>query len=208
MTRNEENEAWLAMAVTLPTGYIGESCYYDKRDNQFFILTNLDYILNDDQLRPCFLTNYTEEETAMLIDKLQRLEAEGDELVLIPRISIEERVEIQMAYLAYLEGMKYFDLMVDTVAEQDHTAIFALDQLLKQHDELNILCDHWFDFKLAHIQGTINHFITAHALDLSTVKLWHIEKSRAMTKIKQPDSLQAVASKQESVKKAWWRIWQ
>jgi len=207
MTQEERNLAWLTMALTLPTGYIGECCYYDRRDNQFFILTNLDHILNDDRLRPCFITNYTEEETVMLVEKLQRLEAESDELVLIPRISIEHRTEIQMTYLAQFEGMKYFDLMVNTVAEQDHTKIFVLEQLLKEHNELNILYDHWFDFKMAQLQQSVTDFITTHALDLSSVNLWHIEKSRAMTKIRQPDTLKADTPKQEPTKKAWWRMW-
>jgi hypothetical protein len=209
MTEQEEtNINWLAMAVSLPTGYMGESCYYDKRDSCFFIITNLDHILIDDSIKACFINNYSEEEESFLVDKLKRLEAESQAIINIPRIGIDERVSMQMGFMARHEGVIYFNSLVNAIAEQDYTTTFVLDKTLSNNVELNSLVDYWWEYKVSQLITPINEFAASYSVDLTTAKLFHIEPSRrSMTKTKQPEPLEADRITDTPTKKAWWKIW-
>lgn len=206
MTQQEEtNVNWLAMAITLPTAYIGEFCYYDRLSNSFFILTNLDHILIDSGLRSCFINSYSEEEDAFLVDKLKRLEDDSQEIITIPRISIEKRTAIQMGFMAKLEGTKYFKVLVDAVSEQDNATTFVLDKRFKDNKELSLLSDHWWNYKFRQLIDPISQFESDYSINLSTASLFHIEPNRrGMVKIKQPEPLEEAPTQG---KKAWWRFW-
>ena len=209
MTPQEEtNINWLAMAITLPTGYIGEFCYYDRQSDNFFILTNLDYILIDDRLRPCFINSYTQEEDTFLVDKLKRLEHEGQEIIAVPRISIEERTALQMGFVTKLDGTKYFKYLIDEISEQGSTTTFVLDKIFRDNTELATLIDHWWNYKFEHLLKPIDDVSTNLCIDLTTARLFHIEPSRrSMTKIKSPEPLEAEDFKPIVKQRAWWKIW-
>lgn len=212
--QEQDNINWLAMAVSLPTGYIGERCYYDRADKFFFIITELDYVLVDEELKHRFQIQYTEEETEAIIRKINLISSQSTDIVEVPRMTIDERIMLQLDCMAMVKCKVYerdvedYEDAIQRIANQDHTCGFVLDVLDKANTPFRhpIFFSFWSNYKQTKLKAFTDAFLTANDIPVAHTSLWYIEPARRrMMKVPAP-TIQTEPATNTSTK-PWWKIW-
>ncbi|MDN3550493.1 hypothetical protein [Mucilaginibacter aquaedulcis] len=138
----ESLNQWLSKAITLPENYNEAKYYYDKQQSELFVVTKNDNVLINS-------TNIVE----------------------IPRLTLKERIAIQMDFIYRIENFRPFDQVALEIKKQDTSSTFVLDNLLLTDRKLNLLIDYWSEFKMEQLNYAINDFEDEHDINLKVAKI-------------------------------------
>jgi hypothetical protein len=138
----ESLNQWLGKAITLPENYNEAKYYYDKQQCELFVITKADNTL---------------------VNSANILE--------IPRLSLKERIAIQMDFIHRIENFRLFDQVALEINKQDNASAFVLDNLLLSDKKLNLLIDYWAEFKVEQFNYAINDFEDEHDINLKVARI-------------------------------------
>jgi len=204
MTKQEQNKInWLASAMNLPIVYRDEVCYYAKQLNLMGAIAGNDHLLLEEDFKTKYTTQYTDLEIELLTGLFQQFDNNQQDFVAIPRISNDERVRIQMEFMATHQDLSDFNVLVDYITSQDDNTAFILLHLFCNESHLEYLLDDWQVHMNRAMLIKINDFLKLWEIDLSTVEVWDIDFSRRAI----VDLPNQTPIAQTSVKKPFWKIW-
>ncbi len=136
--------------MTLPVGYAEQHYYFDGRSNNLFAFVNLDE--ND---RMTYVDRFYQELDAAAPNELaQRLaykESALSKVVEIPRLTVQEKINLQLAFIAKLPGSNYSNL-ITTISKQPNDSSFVLDFVIDE-EQFVLAAKHWDEYKLETISS-------------------------------------------------------
>jgi hypothetical protein len=138
----ESLNQWLSNAITLPENYNEVKYYYDKQQCELFVITKADSTLINNA-----------------------------DVVEIPRLTLKERVAIQMDFIYRIENFRLLDQVALEINKQDKASTFVLDNLLLSDKKLNLLIDYWAEFKVEQLNYAINDFEDEHDINLKAARI-------------------------------------
>jgi len=138
----ESLNQWLSKAITLPENYNEAKFYYDKQECELFALTKTDNVFVNDT-----------------------------DILEIPRLTLKERVAIQMDFIHRIENFKLIDQVALEINKQDKNSAFVLDNLLLTDKKLNLLIDYWSEFKVEQLDYAINDIEDEYDINLKAAKI-------------------------------------
>ena len=190
---------WVQTAFTEPVDRINECFYFDKRDNEFYSIFITDYFLTDKNSK-AELSNipYSDEEMALLNDRINRQESNDPSILPLPRLTIDERKQMMQSFLV-------------TQAKFDNTARLqeAIDiENGRTNLDFNDLLDDeakrtWKQFKSGFIRERVDSFCNLNNIDIESSTLWTQHK---VTKIEMDLTDDVKPNVTKSIK-PWWRFW-
>ncbi len=138
------NLFWLCYAMTAPVA--AEERYY------FDGLTKL---LFEDKQQALFdmvglpLSDPIAED---LKNRMDAIDAEASQLVEIPRLNVQDKIEVQLLFLSKFPNIIYEEELRLSSEQQQDAYGFVLDTLDKRNADLAPMLPYWDDFKLKTIQ--------------------------------------------------------
>jgi len=204
MTEQEQRAInWLSFAMCLPIAYRDEAYYYNKQANLFGAFGNNDYLLLTDDFSTKYITQYTDTEITLLKSVCIHYVNNQEDFVIVPRLSNEERVHIQMEFMATQHDHPDFKMMIDLIELQNDNTTFILLALFNEEPPLSNLLESWSGHMLTAMHQYITDFTELSKIDLTSVYVWDIEFSRKGI-VERPNQTQSTGV---SVKKPFWKIW-
>ncbi|WP_461451698.1 hypothetical protein [Mucilaginibacter sp.] len=164
------NQCWLLRAITAPCSYWLEQYYYDyKRKELFSVLHLPDYnpmlmILDKFSLR------YPVDIEADVAVRLELIAYKRMKIIEIERMSIAEKIGVQMQFLSILSDKLHQLEYMQTVINQNETHGFVLDTLLKQYHSSKSLVPYWEHVKLQLAADYINKLKLSRGIDLTNAR--------------------------------------
>lgn len=158
------NLLWLAMAMTAPQS-VNDRYYYDAITELFFytkqvgaeivgLYSFLDYPLSEREYK----------------DISVRIEPVNNEvcgIIEIPRLTIEEKIAIQLDFLSNRGGIYHPEELIIAVKNQKDDYRMILDTVLTENSSNAPILSQWEEFKLKAIFQYIRHFNSSIGLALS-----------------------------------------
>jgi len=179
MTKQEQdNINWLSFAMSLPVDYRDEVFYYNANFKLFGGFGCNDYILLQEDFRTNYTTQYTESEISLLQELVPRFITNPQDFSMIPRLSVEERISIQMDFMAKHHNHADFKVLIDFIQFQNEKLPFVLLYLFSKEPHLKNLIDAWHSHTSNAIRGKIEDFVKLWNIDLTIARLWDIESSQ------------------------------
>ena len=149
---------WLENAMTLPIGNNDQHYYFDGRSNNLFALVNIDE--NDTM---AYVDRFYQELDADTANELaQRLaykESKLSKVIEIPRLTIAEKINLQLAFIARLQGSYNYSTLITAVKQQPNDSSFVLDYVIEDTHNAAVITKNWDEYKLETISNYIDQFI-------------------------------------------------
>jgi hypothetical protein len=205
LNMTETNSYWLNKAITLPLNYNQAVHYYDKKQKIFFEISKADHVVINSKSKQNFQTLYSNEEVSFLVNELLLINSNSTNILKIPRLSIEERVAMQIEFIDNIDNLKFYNDLLINIHKQDETSSFVLDSMLKNDKKLNVFVDYWWEFKFQRLTYFINDFEEKNDLDLRRAQLWNLEHLKTVTEA--TELLSNCNNIEQKGKKVWWRFW-
>ena len=146
---------WLENAMTLPIGYADQHYYFDGISNNLFALINMD---ENDHM--AYVDRFYQELDAdasnELAQKLAYKTSELSPVVEIPRLTVEEKINLKLEFIAKLPGNNYSTL-ITTVNKQPNDSSFVLDCVIDEN-QFALAAKHWDEYKLETISSYFDKF--------------------------------------------------
>jgi hypothetical protein len=191
--KNVVNRSWLSNAMLQPLTYIERSYYYDFQDKHLFFLTPIDFLAF--QSENAISTTHSKADASKLRDKIIRLQSANPTILMIDRLSIEDRISIQLRFVNCFIGMNFYNELYQRVLTQDQITMMVLDGFLKQTG-LQMLMSYWIEHKNAELDVLIDGFANKHQLIISQLDIWHTGTTEASI----------IVGSQSNKGKTWWKI--
>lgn len=99
MTRQEQINNWLTSAFTSGSTKMSEFFYYDRRDNQFFSILQMDHFIVDEKFEVAkdVSVSYSADTIKLLTDRMKRIDSEHSDILSIPLAdengSVQEQID-------------------------------------------------------------------------------------------------------------------
>jgi hypothetical protein len=158
------NIAWVAMALTAPE-YANERYYYDELTELFFYKRITGF--NNFSLYSFLDFPLSAAESADVSKRLQRIGDTDCGIVEIPRLSVLEKIEIQLDFLSQFYRVYQLNELIAAVEDQRDDYRMVLDNVLLQHANAATMTPLWNDFKLKVVFRFIKHFTSAIGVQVS-----------------------------------------
>lgn len=194
--RNTKLLEWLQFAFEEPVDRLNECYYFDRNNNEFFSVFITDYILTagDGEITEM---PYSPEELATLKERLDRLEINDPDILMVRRLSSEERKEMMHDFLSFSGNQQPH--LTKQIELTSGKSILDWNGQLSEN-----LMFRWNEYKRAIIFEKIILFCLEEGIDLNSATRWTDKKLTTLTfdltdkKEKNPTLPQ---------KKPWWRFW-
>lgn len=127
MTRQEQINNWLTSAVTSGSTIMSEFFYYDRRDNQFFSILQMDYFIVDEKFEVAkdVSVSYSADTIKLLTDRMKRIDSEHSDILSIPLADESGSVQEQIDRFLNLNSI---DIDTATIWEtEDPSITFQVD---------------------------------------------------------------------------------
>lgn len=188
---------WLQTAFIEQVDSLNETYFFDRRVNEFYSVFITDYFLTDPQSTDTYSNSpYSADELATLSERIDRQERNDPSILLVPRLTVEERREMMQRFLD--EVNLRHDTTLQGIAETENGRT-RLDFNNKLTTDLN---DKWQQFKREFVQSKIDTFCNLHRIDLETATLWTDKKMTTVSLDLNDTPRNAVVST-----KPWWKFW-
>lgn len=137
---------WLENAMTLPVGYLEHRCYLDASTNNLFALINMDE--NDCMI---YVDRFFEEldnaDANELAESLTAEDHEMSQVFEIPRFSVEDKISLQLEFIALLPLGYHNSALSAAVKQQPNDASFVLDFVLGEVHKSPLIAQYWDEYK-------------------------------------------------------------
>jgi uncharacterized membrane protein len=195
---------WLQRAFTEQADRINESYFYDRPAGEFYSVFITDYFLTDPNSAEDFPNSpYSKDELAVLSARIERQEGNDPSIVVVPRLTIEERKEMMQAFLN--EQRLHDDELQSLADAENGRTNLDFNSLLSQEER-----EKWQAFKWDYIQDKIDSFCNLQNINLEDVRLWKDDKMTTVTLDlnEKPKDLHDTVNQEIAVtKKPWWKFW-
>lgn len=199
MSDRHNKYRWLELAFSEHIDRLNESFYFDRKNKQFFSVFITDYFLTDSASKQNYPDNpYSVTELATLSERIDRLEHHDLQIVPIPRLTVDERIQMIEEFFANRPHIKnHVDLQKMVDSENGRTNL-DFDNLLPNEDH-----EEWNQFKSSFIEQKIDRFCNLQSIDLDTTSLWTDRKMTTISfDLSDEREMQPI-----KVKKPWWKFW-
>ena len=199
---------WLTIGFEQSTGSLTENFYYDKRDKEFFSIMAVDYFMLDEKMNVAsnVTTNYSKTQENSLVDRMKRIENNDPSIILIPRVSLDERKNFMRKFVDTLSDQKLIAILNQRIQNQDYRTKFDFyfgneaDELTKQR---------WEEAKGNFLRQQVDTFLNLNNINVDNSTLWIVDSkgliSMDLTKDKKTKPLPIISEFQ--IKKPWWKFW-
>jgi len=144
------NLFWLCHAMTAPVKS-EERYYYDARTRKFFAAKEAClFDMVDLSIIAPIATDLSE--------RLAAMDSEASEIVEIPRLSVQDKVAVQLLFLSKFPGVIHEEALRLAAEKQPDADGFVLDTLLDKDETVAPMSHYWDDFKLKTIQFYLEKF--------------------------------------------------
>jgi hypothetical protein len=195
---------WLQRAFTEQADCINESYFFDRLANEFYSVFITDYFLTDPNSTDDFQNSpYSKEELAMLSARIDRQESNDPSIIVVPRLTIEERKEMMQSFLD--EHHVHDTTIRNLVDAENGRTNLDFNKLLSAE-----LKDQWQVFKWDFAQDKIERFSNLQNINLEAVTLWTDKKMTTWTLDvnEKPEDLNRDTNQEViSIVKPWWKFW-
>ena len=100
MSVSHQIQDWLQTAFIEQADSFNETYFFDRRVNEFYSVFITDYFLTDPQSTDTYSNlPYSADELATLSERIDRQERNAPSILLIPRLTAEERREMMQRFL-------------------------------------------------------------------------------------------------------------
>lgn len=195
---------WLQTAFTEQADRINESYYYDRLANEFYSVFITDYWLTDPSSNDDFPNSpYSKSELSVLSARIERQERNDPSIIIVPRLTVEERKEMMHAFLS---EQRFYDTSLQNLANNENGRTnLDFNSLLSQEAS-----DQWQAFKWDYVQNKVESFCNLQNIDLENVTLWKDDKMTSMAfdlneKAKELNDIQN--QMMALTTKPWWKFW-
>ncbi len=196
MSVSNQVREWLHIALTEQVDRINESYFFDRQDSEFYSVFITDYFLTDPNSANDFPNSpYSKDEIAILSARMDRQENNDPSIVIIPRLTVEERKEMLQTFLD--QHLECETRLLNVVDIENGRTNLDFDNLLPTD-----LKEKWQEFKWHFIQSKVDSFSNLYNIDLETVSLWTDKKMTTMNL-----DLKDTEEQEVVVKKPWWKFW-
>lgn len=195
---------WLQRALTEQADRINESYFYDRLACEFYSVFITDYFLTDPSSDEDFPNSpYSKDELAVLSERIDRQERNDPSIVVVPRLTVEERKAMMQAFL---KEQHIHDTALQNLANaEDGRTNLDFNNSLSQE-----LSEKWQAFKWNYVQDITEKFCNLQNIILENVTLWKDEKLTTLAlDIKEKSRYLIDTTNQEIVvtTKPWWKFW-
>lgn len=186
-------QEWLQRAFTDQADSLNESYYFDRLANEFYSVFITDYFLTD----PAWKDNvnsspYSGGELAALSERISRRENKDPSLVLLPRLTVEERKQMMKNFL---DAERLDDPTIQAVVDSENgRRNLGFGSALSPDME-----EKWREFKGRYVQEKIEDFCHQNKIDLETARLWTDEKMTTLNL--------GLGEKRTVKRRPWWKFW-
>lgn len=161
---DKEKVLFVILAMTVPL-HSAEHYFYDSITELFFYTKPL----TEGKLA---LYNFygfplSEREYADIAVRLELIDDDVCEIMEIPRINTQEKIDIQLNFLSHFEGVYYLQELITAVENQEDDYKMVLDTVLIKNDSTAPMSSYWDDFKLQTIITYASIFSSAIGLNLN-----------------------------------------
>jgi hypothetical protein len=189
---------WLGYAFTEKVELMNERYYFDKRDNQFFSIFITDWFLVKDP-GDGIESPYNPSEFLLLEDRIHRIEKKEENIIPVPRYSVQSRQELMRRFLRNIPTESHEAGFEELVEQEDGQTKFNFNHSLPPD-----LQQQWDSWKNDEIKKQADLFCELHQIDLSTAGLWTDRKATTMSLGKTEDP----APEPIARSKPWWKFWE
>ena len=197
-------QEWLQRAFTEQADRINESYLYDRLTSEFYSVFITDYFLTDSSSAEDFLNSpYSKDELLILSERIDRQETKDPSIIVVPRLTVEERKEMMQAFLN--EQHLHDTTLQNLVDAEDGRTNLDFNNSLPQEAG-----EKWRAFKWEYVQDKAERFCNLQTIDLDNVTLWKDEKMTTMTlgvNEKSKDLNDIVNQDITAPAKPWWKFW-
>lgn len=162
---------WISIGIDNTS--IGESFYYDRRDNAFFSIMFLDYFMLDEDMNVAsdITTSYSKAQENSLIDRMKRIELKDKDIILIPNVPLEERKSFMNQFVNTLTNKELIEILNQRIKNHDHGTKFDFyfgdeaDEFTKQK---------WGEEKSIFLRQKAEQFLQFHHINIDTASIWDV----------------------------------
>ncbi len=151
---------WVARAMAVPVKSLNRY-YYDGMTGKFFYSRRVKADAEVVELLDSIGMYLMGDEYHDLLNRLLSIEHPSSEILEIPRLTVQQKIELQTIFLGSLKSPQHYYLYIENVKEQNDSNGFILDSLLKENDVMNSLFTTWNSFKELTIYKYINEYSEA-----------------------------------------------
>lgn len=199
MNDRYEKYSWLELALSEQVDRVNESYYFDRRDNEFFSVFITDYFLTDPSSTDNYpYSPYSATELEKLTERIERLELHDTLILSIPRLTIEERIQMMKEFLESRPHLKNYDELQTLVDTEKGRTNLDFGGLLQNDDR-----EEWKQFKSDIIEQKIDTFCTLQNIHLDTATL-STDKKLTTVSLGIDNNIE---EKTKEPKKPWWKFW-
>ena len=167
-TVNEHfNICWLLRAITAPCNYWLEQYYFDCKHKQLFSVLHLPDYSPKIMILDKFSLRYPLDIESDLAVRLELIAYKRMKITEIPRMSIAEKIGVQMQFLSILSDKPHHLEFIQGVIQQNEAHGFMLDALLKQYQSSAAIVPYWEDVKLQITAEHIRKLQLSQGVDIS-----------------------------------------
>ena len=140
MTKQEQIYNWLMIGLQQPFDRLSEIFYYDKRDNEFFSILVVDYLMLDENLNIAkdTTTSYTEKTLEVLIDRIKRIEKKETTIISLPRFGNSQEVLDKPFISQQVDSFlthNSINIQAATIWEVEESGTITIDLKNKKHSD-------------------------------------------------------------------------
>lgn len=194
---------WLQRAFTEQADRINENYFFDRFAGEFYSVFFTDYFLTDPNSTEDYPNSpYSKEELEILSERIDRQESNDPSILVVPRLTIEERKEMMQAFLD--EHHLHDTGLQNLVDTENGRTNLDFNNLLS-----SLLKDKWQAFKWDFVQSKIESFCNFQNINLETVTLWTDKKMTTMVLTVNEKTKDLIETQEQAVtiRKPWWKFW-
>ncbi len=155
---------WLLNAMTLPIAHTDERYYYDGQRQEFFFTIKVKESPNALVILNIYDLQYSLEIESDIAVRLERINDESSEIVEIPKLNVDDKVDIQLQFLSKIEGTYCHNDLLKAVYDQQDAC--ALDEIPLRNANLEPMETYWDYYKLKTVLQYLTRFTESIGINL------------------------------------------
>lgn len=192
---------WLKVGISQSPSSMNESFYFDKLKNEFFSILFTDYFMLDEDLNVAenTTTSYSTTDQSKLISNIKRIENQDTSLILIPRLSNEERQDLLKAFIKTIDNQKERTHLTTSYLKSEQTIFdlrFEIEGSEQSVNQWNLIKD---EFLLSKAES----FLNLNNIHIDQSYIWiPNEEGNITIDLKKNDDGAPLEKKSR-----WWEFW-
>lgn len=187
------------MAFTEQIDRLNECFYFDRRDNEFYSVFITDFLLTDKDSKANYSNNpYSEDELALLKERLDRQESNDPSILPLPRLTVDERKKMMQGFLVTRSEFDNNELLQKSVDTENGRTDLDFNSLLDVETKQK-----WDQFKAAFVREKVDSFCNLNNIDIEAAALWKEDKM-IKVELDLTDERKPAITKSS---KPWWKFW-